>query len=87
MVNLEAELTPEFSNEIELLARSVERLGLAIPAMMLLEACKPLHRLAVHTISMLPQSQQVLEHPFAKIISDRRNAELLIERLEKGALA
>lgn len=74
-------------SEIERLAQTIERLGIALPTMMLLESCKPLHRLAEHAFTLFPTPPEFLNHPFANIVRDRQSAELLIARLERGAAA
>ncbi len=74
-------------NDIEQLAQMVERLGMVAPAVVLLEACKPLHRLAGHAFDLIPQNSSLLEHPFSKLLRDRACAEALIARLERGGAA
>jgi hypothetical protein len=81
-------------DDIERCAAYCERLKLSAPAILLLEACKPLHNLTEHALALLqPFGEQpglgrgdVLQHPLLAILRDRRKAEALLTRLERGAL-
>jgi len=70
------------SSQIEQLAISVERLGLSLPAFILLETCKPLRRLAIHIFDLLPGAFGSAEHPFMQLVKDQRQIDALLARLE-----
>lgn len=74
---------------IERVARRIEALGMTTPAILMLEAHKPLSFLGSQALLVL---QPVLglaldaqtSSAYAEFLEDRRNVELLIRRLERG---
>jgi hypothetical protein len=85
---------PELSSErrdrlIEDLARRIETLGLTTPAVLMLEAHKPLSFLGSQAILIAQPLLSFVFDParsteYASLLEDRSNVELLIRRLEKG---
>jgi len=83
------ELKDSSADAVEQLALKLERLGLALPAMIFIEASKPLHRLALHAFDFFPSMPITHELPLLtslkSILQNSAAAELLIARLERGA--
>jgi len=84
---------PELSSErrdrlIEDLARRIESLGLTAPAVLMLEAHKPLSFLGSQAILIAQPLLSLIIDPvksteYASLLEDRGNVELLIRRLEQ----
>ncbi len=73
---------------IEAVARRIEALGLSTPAILMLEANKPLSFLGSQAILILQPIlnfalDQSTSQEFAQLLADRQNVERLIQRLER----
>jgi hypothetical protein len=72
---------------IEALAQRIESLGLATPAVLMLEAHKPLSFLGSQAILLMQPLLSLVFDPaasgqYASLLEDRTNVERLIQRLE-----
>lgn len=74
---------------IEGVAQRIESMGLATPAILMLEAHKPLSFLGSQALLILQPILTFALDPqtssdYAALLEDRQNVELLIQRLERG---
>jgi len=74
---------------IEGVAQRIESMGLATPAILMLEAHKPLSFLGSQALLILQPILTFALDPqtssdYATLLEDRQNVELLIQRLERG---
>ncbi len=84
---------PDLSNErrdelIETLARRIENMGLTTPAVLMLEAHKPLSFLGSQAVLVAQPLLSLVFDPstsmdYARLLEDRSNIERLIQRLER----
>jgi hypothetical protein len=74
---------------IEIVAQRIETLGLATPAILMLEAHKPLSFLGSQALIVLQPILSFALDPqtssaWSELLEDRSNIDLLIRRLERG---